>query len=216
MKIRVLLADDHVVFLEGLSHILESQDDIEVVGWATNGQMVIDKALQLQPDIVLMDITMPKLNGIEAAGRLAKDAPNIKIVFLSFHDTSEHVQRALRTGAKGFILKEVGGSEVLDAIRQVSAGRRYLSEKIVDLLVDSFVMSETAIDNDHFPTLSRREVEVLKLVLESQTSFEIAAALGIAAKTVETYRSRICQKLGVSTTVELVKFAIRQGLPSQP
>jgi DNA-binding NarL/FixJ family response regulator len=215
MKIRVLLADDHVVFLEGLGRILEDQDDIEVVGRATNGQLVIDKALELQPDIVLMDISMPKLNGIEAAGRLAKTAPNIKIVFLSFYDTSEHVQRALRTGAKGFILKEVGGSEVLNAIRQVNAGRRYFSEKIVDLMVDNFVISGFSINQDQFPTLSRREVEVLKRVLESQTSFEIAAALGIAAKTVETYRSRICQKLGVSSTVELVKFAIRHGLPSQ-
>lgn len=213
MTIRAFLADDHAVVRDGLRLLLEAQRDITVVGEAADGRETVDRSLQLHPDVVIMDIAMPELNGIEAAHQIRQPCPSTQIIFLSMHSNAEHVFRALIAGARGYLLKEEAGIEVVKAIYAVYAGRRYLSQKITDVVIDDSVFRyKSTQTKSPLERLSSRERQILQLVAEGNSSAKIAASLNLSAKSVETYRSRLMRKLGISDIPTLVKFAVQHGL----
>ncbi len=213
MSITVFLADDHAVVRDGLRVLLEAQPDISVVGDAANGRETVRRVAQLRPDVAVVDIAMPELNGIEATQEIGKVSPSTEIIILSMHSTTEHIFRALQAGARGYLLKESAGIEVVNAVRAVHAGHRYLSQKTSDKLVNDYVRQRQAADaKSPLARLSPREREVLQLVVEGKSSAEIASTLSLSVKTVETYRTRLMHKLGISDLPGLVKFAIQHGL----
>lgn len=215
MNIRVLVADDHAIVREGLGIMLGNQPDMEVVGLATNGREAIRMVDQYQPDVAVMDISMPELNGIEAIQQMLPSHPRMKVIVLSIHETKPYVYRALKAGAKGYLIKETAGLEVVDAVREVYQGERYLSQRITDLLTDiAFRSLENSGETSPLEQLSPREREILQLVAEGKTSQEIAQRLSISSKTVDTYRSRLMHKIGVEDVAGLVKFAIQHGVIS--
>jgi DNA-binding NarL/FixJ family response regulator len=213
MTIRILLADDHALLREGLSSILGKQEDMTVVGEASDGREAIQRVGELRPDIVLMDITMPVLNGIDATEQIRKNFVSTQVIILSMHVTTEYIHRALKAGALGYILKQSAGREVLDAIRSVYAGHRYLSEKISNILTDHHTY-RNPLPHKKSPIerLSAREREILQLVVEGKSSTEIGKALNLTRSTIDTYRSRLMAKLDVGNVPTLVKFAIKHGL----
>ncbi len=215
MTVTVFLADDHAVVRDGLRLLLETQPDIAVVGDAADGREALRKIQQLGPDIVLLDIAMPELNGIDAAYQITQLNPETKIIILSMHATTEHIFQALTAGARGYLLKESAGAEVVQAVRTVQTGQRYFSQKISDRLVDDYLLqrSTTPVESP-LTRLTPREREILQLVVEGRSSAEIANILSLSQKTVETYRSRLMQKLEISDLPTLVKFAIQHGLTS--
>lgn len=213
MTINVFLADDHAVVRDGLRALLEGEHDIRVVGGATNGRETVRQVKKLSPDVVVMDIAMPEMNGIEATARICDAHPSIRVIILSMHDSTEHIFQALKAGAKGYLLKESAGSEVITAVRTVYSDRRYLSQRIEEKLVEDYVQyREESPTKSPLEKLSPREREILQLVVEGKSSSEIAAVLFLSPKTVETYRSRLMQKLSVKDLPALVKFAIQHGL----
>ena len=209
MTIRVLLADDHALMREGLRALLTSVPDIDVVGEVRTGREAEKQALQLNPDVVLMDIAMPDLNGIDAARAIHLKFPAIRIVMLSMHATAEYVYRAFEAGASGYLLKEVAIGEVIAAVRTVHGGGRYLSPDLAESVPDSAVSGQSRSPVD---SLSARERQVLQLVVEGKTSKEIARMINLSPKSVQTYRSRLMLKLGVNDVPSLVKFALEHGL----
>jgi len=212
---RVLLADDHAVLLDGLQLLLATQPDLEVVGTAANGRQALHLVEQLDPDVVVMDIAMPELNGIEATRQIRALCPRTQVIMLSIHHTPEHIARALRAGARGYVLKESAGDEVVEAIQRVHGGRRYLSPGAEDTLLDYYLLHhEPQEESDPWALLSGREREVLQLVVEGRSPTEIADILSLSLSTVKSYRSRILQKLGVRNLPDLVKLAIQHGLIS--
>ena len=212
MAIRVHLTDDHAVFRDGLRMLLECHEDIAVVGSAGDGRQAVEDVLALRPDIAVMDIAMPLLNGIEATARIREEAPAVRVIVLSMHETSEHVFRALRAGARGYLLKSSAGEEVVQAIRAVHQGRRYLSSQITETVIkDYLVAGHPASPLD---SLSQREREIAQHVAEGKTSAQIAELLSLSPKSVESYRSRLMEKIGVEDVPGLVKFAIAHGLTS--
>jgi DNA-binding NarL/FixJ family response regulator len=212
-SITVLLADDHAVVRDGLGYLLDAQPDIEVIGHASNGREAVQMAKQLHPDVVVMDITMPELNGIDATLEISQSCSSSQVIILSMHSTTEHIYRALQAGAHGFIVKESAGIEVVNAVRVVNAGHHYLSQKITDNLIGDYIKIARSSDAmGPLNSLSSREREVLQFVVEGKQSAEIAQTLAISIKTVETYRSRMMAKLGISDIPSLVKFAVQQGL----
>ena len=215
MTITVFLADDHAMVRDGLQLLLENSGDIEVVGQAGSGRQTVQEVLRTKPDVVLMDIAMPELNGIEATRQLISDLPEIKVIILSMYATSEHIYQALQAGAVGYLLKEAVGMEVVEAVHDAVRGQRYLSQKITETLVDDYLFQrEIGTSRSPIDRLSSREREVLQMVAEGLSSAKIADRLALSPKTVDTYRSRIMQKIGVRDVTELVKFAIRHGLTS--
>jgi len=213
MAIRVLLADDHVVVRDGLRLIVEANDDMTVVGEASDGREAAEKARELRPDVMVMDIAMPELNGIDATQRIRERCPSVQVVILSMHASTEHIHRALQAGARGYVLKESAGEEVVAAVRAVHAGHWYLSERIADTALDDYARKRTTpLDRSPIEQLSPREREVLQLVVEGKSSTEIAACIHLSPKTVDTYRSRIMGKLGVHDFASLIRFAIEHGL----
>ena len=211
MTIRVLLADDHALVREGLRMILEAHRDLAVVGESASGLETVELALDLVPDVVLMDIAMPDLDGIAATARLQQLAPAVKVVVLSMHASSEHVHRALRAGARGYVVKESAGAEVADAVRSVHAGRRYLSQRIA-ATGDHLRSRGAGSARSPLERLSAREREVLGLVAEGRSSAVIARMVNLSPKTVETYRSRLMKKLEVDDLASLIRFAVEHGL----
>ena len=211
MTIRVLLADDHAVMREGLKVLLETAAGVQVVGAAANGREAVRQALELKPDVLVMDIAMPELNGIEAARLLREKCPGIRVVILSMHSDAEHVYRALEAGAAGYLLKESAGTEVIAAVRAVREGRRYLGRAIAHLAEAPAAGGRARSPLD---SLSARERQVLQLVVEGKSSAGIALIVHLSPKSVETYRSRLMKKLGVKDVPALVKFAIAHGLTS--
>lgn len=213
MNITVLLVDDHAVVRDGLGFLLDAQPDITVIGNAANGREAVRLVAELKPNIVLMDITMPDLNGIDAAYQINQQSPTSQVIILSMHATSEHIAHALQAGAHGYLLKESAGAEVVSAVRTVHAGNRYLSQKISDTMIDDYLY-QRQLGKSESPLLrlSAREREVMQLVVEGKSSMEIGDILSLSPKTVETYRSRMMQKLNISDLPSLVKFAIQHGL----
>jgi DNA-binding NarL/FixJ family response regulator len=206
----VLLADDHAVVRDGLRALLKHSGDFEIVGVAGNGRDAVSEAQRLLPDVVVMDLAMPELDGVEATRRIVEKCPATRVLILSMYLTSEHVFRALNAGARGYVLKESAGDEVAEAIRAVHAGKRYLSHKISEAMIDDYLRESVHVSP--LDSLSLRERDVLQLVVEGQTNNAIAQKLSLSPKTVETYRTRIMRKLNVHDTVELVKFSMRHGL----
>lgn len=213
MTINILIADDHAIVRDGLRLILEATGDIKVIAEAGNGLEAIRLADEHRPDVILMDIGMPNLNGIETTRRIKEQHLSVQIVILSMQSTSEDIFRALQAGAIGYLLKESAGAEIVQAVRAAHAGRRYLSRKVDDILIDSYIQ-ERRITEDKSPLsrLSSREREVLQFVAEGKSSSEIAEMLYLSVKTIETYRSRLMQKLGIKDLPSLVKFAIQHGV----
>lgn len=210
MTIAVLLADDHAVVRDGLRALLEAQGDIRVVAAEGDGRTAVRAAKAHQPQVAVLDIAMPELNGIEATRQIRLESPGTQIVILSIHATAEHVYRAMQAGAIGYLLKESAGSEVVTAVRQVAAGKRYLSRKISETLRGD--PHQAGQGQSPLDSLSDREREVLQLTVEGKTAVEIAEILSLSPKTVETYRSRLMQKLEINNLPALVKFAIQHGL----
>jgi len=210
MTISVFLVDDHRVLRDGLRILLESQEDIDVIGEAEDGNKAIKGILRVKPDVAVMDITMPELNGIDAARTIHETLPETGIVILSIHSDLEHVFRALQAGAQGYLLKESAGSEVISAVRAVYLGRRYLSPTIRDSVMEAYLDNRQI--QSPLELLSMREKEVLQLTVEGFPSAEIAEKLSLSSKTVDTYRSRLMAKLGVRDLPELVRFAIKHGI----
>ena len=213
MSITVFLADDHAVVRDGLRYLLEAQHDIVVVGDAANGRHTLQLVKQLCPDVAIMDIAMPELNGIDATYQICRDCPSTQVIILSMYSTAEHVNRALLAGALGYVLKESAGIEVVNAVRAVNSGHHYLSQKLSDRLINDYLYQQEASDEPSpLERLTPREREVLQLVVEGKTSAEIASSLSLSVKTIETYRSRLLHKLDISDIPSLVKFAIQHGL----
>jgi DNA-binding NarL/FixJ family response regulator len=213
VSIAVLIVDDHRVILDGLRLLLEAKGDIKVVGEAVNGRDAVQKAKELNVDIVVMDIAMPLVNGIEATSQIRKALPTTQVIILSMHSTKEYVTRAIKAGARGYLLKESTGMELVQAVRAVMAGQRYLSQKIADILIDDYVdHSDESATETSLEYLSPREREIFQMVVEGKTSAEIANVICLSPKTVETYRSRLMQKLGVKSLPGLIKYAIQKGL----
>ena len=207
MNLKVLLVDDHAVMREGLAALL-SRAGIDVIGTASNGREAVRLARELVPDAVVMDISMPDLNGIEATRQIRVRAPSVRIVMLSMHANREHVHQALAAGADGYVLKESAAAEVAAAVRAVAAGRRYLSPSIEAAMLEAGGSAARG----PLESLSARERQVLQLVVEGKSSAEIARTVHLSPKTVETYRSRLMKKLGVHDVTALVKFAVQHGL----
>jgi len=210
MALKIILADDHAVVRDGLRLLLEAEGDFQVVGMASDGRQALALSQSLLPDVVIMDIAMPTLNGIEATQQVRSSCPHTHVVVLSMYATSEYVFRALQAGASAYVLKESAGSEVVQAVRAAAAGRRFLSKKIDTVEVDNYLRARTV--KSPLEHLSGREREVLQLTVEGQSCAAIAKSLGLSPKTVETYRSRIMTKLGVEDVTGLVKFAVTHGI----
>jgi DNA-binding NarL/FixJ family response regulator len=193
--------------------MLQTQDDIEVISDAANGHDAVGQAAQLCPDVAIVDIAMPGLNGIDVTRKILKVCPSTKVVILSMYSATEHILQALQAGALGYVLKESAGVEVISAIRAVHAGNRYLSKKILESVIDGYLyQSGIARAESPLARLSLREREILQLVVEGKSSIEIAQILYISSKTVDTHRSRLMKKLDISDLASLVKFGIQHGL----
>jgi two-component system, NarL family, response regulator NreC len=212
MTIRVLIVDDHEVVAEGLSHMLARCKDIEVLGIARSGREAVRRAVELDPDVILMDSSMEDLNGIEAARLIRERGLRSRIVMLSVHSEPLHVVRALRAGASGYVPKSSAGSDVVEAIRAVNSGQRYVHPSIASGVLSQLVESEA--DDDPLRKLSSRERQVLQLIAEGKAVADIAERLSLSARTVETYRARLMYKLDIHDVPSLVKLAIRHGLTS--
>jgi DNA-binding NarL/FixJ family response regulator len=210
MSISVYLADDHAVVRDGLRHLLEAESDITVTGDCADGREALREARRLKPMVMVMDIAMPELNGIDATRAIHDSCPDTRVLILSMYYTAEHVFQALQAGAQGYLLKESAGKELVKAVRAVHAGNHYMSQKITGVLIDDYIHKRNAVSP--LESLSPRERQILQMVAEGKTSKAIAQVLFLSPKTVETYRSRMMQKLGIEDFPSLVRFAIQHGL----
>ena len=207
-KIRILLADDHAVVRQGFGRILASEPDMEIVGEAATGHEAITLTEELQPDVVVMDVAMPELNGIEATRRLAASVPRARVLALSMHKDSVYVREILRAGAKGYLLKDAVDRDLLAAVRAVARGEGYLSPAVSEAVLSDYRKHVT----DPVDLLTSREREVLQMIAEGKTNKEIATLLNLSVYTVDAHRGRVMEKLNLHTTGELVRFAMRKGL----
>ena len=207
-KTRILLADDHAVVRQGFARILQSESDFEVVGEASDGREAVQKAVELKPDIVIMDVSMPELNGIEATRRLQKDHPRIRVLALSMHKDNVFVREILRAGAAGYLLKDAIDHELLTAVRAVARGEGYLSPSVSESVLSDYRKHVT----DPIDLLSSREREILQMLAEGKTNKEVAQVLNISVYTVDAHRGRIMEKLNLHSIGEMVRFAMRNGL----
>jgi two-component system response regulator NreC len=213
MTIRILLADDHAVLRTGLRLLLTSQNEYEVVGEASSGTETLALAAELQPDLILLDLSMPALGGLDALPTIRQLLPAAKILILTMHDDPQYLRQALKHGASGYILKKAADTELLSAIKAVLRGEVYIHPSMTRVLLEDMLpASQSAKSEDAWASLSEREQEVLKMVALGHTSGEIAEQLNLSAKTVETYRARGMEKLGLRTRAALVKFALQEGL----
>ncbi len=214
MSTRIVVADDHEIVREGLCSLLDGQADFEVVGRARGGRTTVQMARDLRPSVVVMDIAMPLLNGIEATRQIAEDCPDVKVIALSMHSDRRYVARMLQAGASGYLLKDSAIEELVRAIRAVIAGHTYLSPSVAGSVVDDYVNQLTAASADSLAGLTDREREVLQLMAEGVATKQIASRLHVSVKTVETHRQHIMSKLDIHSVAELTKFAVREGLTS--
>jgi two-component system, NarL family, response regulator NreC len=213
MTISVFLADDHAIVREGLSSLLNSAEDIDVLGSAGDGRQAVREVERLNPDVVVMDIAMPELNGIDATREICKINPAARVIILSVYLTLDHISLALEAGAKGYLVKGASGNEMIEAIRTVYSGHRYLSREINDLVIKDYVEHhEGQPTTGPLSSLTSRERVILQMVAEGKTSKSIAQTLGLATASVDIYRSRMMKKLGIKDVPNLVKWAIQHGL----
>jgi DNA-binding NarL/FixJ family response regulator len=215
MSITVFLADDHRMVREGFRLLIETQTDIKVVGEAGNGRETVRQVAKLNPDVVLMDIEMPELNGIEATRQISETCPNTRVIILSMYSTPQHISRAFKAGARGYILKESAGDDVIKAIQTVHNGMIFMCSEISEVVVSQYIKDSKVSDvDDPLSCLNTREREILQLLVEGKTNTKIAEILFLSPKTIETYRSHLMQKLAINDLPSLVKFAIKHGLTS--
>ncbi|MDD4053085.1 MAG: response regulator transcription factor [candidate division Zixibacteria bacterium] len=212
--LKVLIADDHRLFRDGLRMLLEKQSDIKVVAETKDGPATVSAAIELQPNIILMDISMPGLNGMETTRKLLAQNGTIRVIMLSMHSDHHFVIESLKSGAVGYVLKDSAFEELLTAIRTVAANGIFLSQKINDAVIKQYIATAKGQTATSFSILSSREREVLQLLAEGKTTKEMAAHLHISVKTIETHRKQIMDKLDIHSIAELTKYAIRQGLTS--
>jgi DNA-binding NarL/FixJ family response regulator len=208
--IKILIADDHAVVAEGLKTLIEAQTDMQVVAIVGDGREAVRQVGELEPDVVIMDLSMPELNGADATRVLLEQGPGRKVIVLSMYADHEYVRRALKAGALGYVVKRSAGKDVVEAIRTVHAGERYISP----MVADAVATDPPAGKEDRLARLSTREREVLQLLAEGRTGSEIAQRLSLSPKTVETYRARLVEKLGIRDVAGLVRFAIQRGIIS--
>jgi DNA-binding NarL/FixJ family response regulator len=215
-QISILLVDDHQIVRSGLRSLFDDQKDMKVIAEAENGRAAVQMARDLSPDVVVMDITMPDLNGIEATRQILKEAPGAKVIALSEHTDRRYVSEALKAGAVGYLPKAVPFEELVEAVRIVAAGKVYLSPKVANVVVEAYVRGGGGPNEDSsaFSILSAREREVLQLIAEGLATKEVAAHLHVSIKTVETHRAKTMEKLNLHSLAELTKYAIREGLTS--
>jgi len=216
MNTKILVADDHQIVREGLRRLIENETDLQVVGEAQTGHLAIDMVGKCLPSVILMDISMPDLNGIEASSKILKEYPNLKIIILSIHSDRRYVHRALKAGVKGYVLKNCFSQELISAIRTVIQGGIYLSPEIQGIVVDDYLSKDAESESRTIATsqLTTREKEILQLLAEGLTTKEIASKINVSTKTVETHRQHIMDKLDIHNIVQLTKYAIREGLTS--
>ncbi|MCP4692064.1 MAG: response regulator transcription factor [Desulfobacterales bacterium] len=211
--VRILLVDDHTIVRQGLARMLEDQPDLKVVGEATNGQTAIERAEALKPDIVIMDIAMPRMNGIEAAKRIRKQLPKTKILILSMYSHEHYIHELLETGVSGYLLKDSSGRDIVKAIRAAMNDETFLSPSISKVLVDAYRNPRKASSKaERYKQLSNREREVFQLIAEGHSTRQIADTLCVTVSTIKTHRINIMNKLDIDTPVKLIHFAIRLGL----
>jgi DNA-binding NarL/FixJ family response regulator len=211
----ILLADDHRIVRQGLRALLSGEADFEVVGEADDGREALELVKRLNPDVLVLDLMMPGLNGLEVARQLPRQSPTVRVVVLSMHDDEGFVLEALANGVSGYVLKDSNSSDLVHAVREVAAGRRYLSPPLSDRAIEAYQQRAKVGALDKHETLTTREREVLQLSAEGHTNSEIAARLGISTRTAETHRSRIMHKLGLHTQSDLIRYAIRRGIITQ-
>ncbi|MFH0897942.1 MAG: response regulator transcription factor [Candidatus Bathyarchaeota archaeon] len=214
MSIRILLVEDHSIVREGLKALLEKQPEIEVVGEAEDGRKALHLCKELLPDVVIMDVAMPDMNGIEATRLIIKEAPNTKIIGLSMHSDRRFVVEMLKAGSSGYLLKDCAFEELTNAVNTVMRGNIYLSSQISDNIINEYVNLLSKNNISVFSILTTREREVLQFLAEGKRTREIASLLRVSVKTIETYRQQIMDKLNIHSVAELTKYAIREGLTS--
>jgi two-component system, NarL family, response regulator NreC len=211
--IRILLADDHTIVRQGLARLLEDHAEFKVIGEAVNGNMAIEKSLSLKPDVVIMDIAMPLLNGIEAARRIRRQLPQIKIIILSMYAHEHYIHELLEAGISGYLLKESSGRDIINAIQAAMKGETFLSPSISKVLVDRYLsLRKSSPKEERFNQLSNREREIFQLIAEGHSTKKITQMLCISASTVKTHRQKIMEKLEVDSPAQLVHYAISLGL----
>lgn len=214
-KMRILIVDDHAIVREGFRTLLEAEPDIDVVGEATNGEEAVQKTEELQPDIVLMDITMPVMNGLEATYQIKRRNPNVKILVLTMHEGDEYFFKFLDAGASGYFIKGGSSSELISALRIVRQGDVFLYPTMAKKLLSDYLQRvKTGSDKESYDGLTNREREIVKLIAEGHTNQEIANLLVLSVATVQTHRAHIMAKLGLRSPTELVKYALRRGFIS--
>jgi two-component system response regulator NreC len=212
-KIRLLVADDHKIFRQGIKKLLEEQNDLQVVGEAADGREAVKKAEELKPDLVLMDVAMADLNGLQATRLIKKSLPDAKVLMLTMHKNEEYVLQSFQAGASGYVLKEGAVEELVTAIHSVYGNKSFLSPTISKTVVDAYLRKmETGKMETPFDLLTDREREVLQMIAEGYTNREVAKSLYISVKTVEAHRAHIMQKLDIHEVAKLVKYAIQKGL----
>jgi DNA-binding NarL/FixJ family response regulator len=211
--IRILLADDHTIVRQGLARLLEEQPDLEIVGEATNGKAVIEKTLELEPDIIIMDIAMPLLNGIEAAKKVRKILPDCKILILSMYSHEHYIHQLLETGISGYLLKDSSGKDIIKAIRAAMKNEMIMSPSISKKVEDAYLSPQKKHTREkRYESLSNREREVFQLIAEGFSTKQITEILCISVSTVKSHRANIMEKLGLTSPVQLGRFAIKLGL----
>jgi len=209
--IRVLLADDHTLVRQGLAQILKGAVDVEVVAQAGDGSEAVETALETKPDVVVLDVSMPRLSGLEAARRIKKELPRSRVLALTMHDEDEFILKMVRAGVSGYLVKDSAASELLAAIRALAAGKGYFGAQASRVLAEAWQERKPVVE-DPYGRLTDREREVFHLVIEGKTNAQVAQRLYISAKTVDNHRTRLMEKLGVHSTAELVRFAAKRGL----
>lgn len=214
MDIRIIIADDHQIVRQGLKVLIEKESDMQVVGEAEDGPNTVRMAKELAPDVVIMDIKMPDLNGIEATRQILSEMPNMKIIALSMYPDQRFVMNMLRSGARGYVLKDCAFEELVQAIRMVMANKTYLCPLVTEVVVKDYVNLTPSPSQSSIAVLTAREREVLRLLAEGRRTSQIAQLLEISVKTVDTHRQQIIHKLGIRSLAELTKYAIREGLTS--
>lgn len=214
MAISILIADDHQIVREGLIALLSQYPEMQVVGEAANGRQSVQLAAALRPQVVVIDIGMPELNGIEATRQIVAEVPGTKVIALSMHSDKRFVKGMLKAGASGYLLKYCASEELVNAIHMVMANRVYLSHDITGIVVEDYVQKLANSDASAFQTLTPREREVLQLLAEGHSTRQIADTLHVSVKTIEVHRKQLMDKLGLASLADLVKYAIREGLTS--
>lgn len=210
---RIALADDHQIVRQGLRKLLEAEADFSVVGEAADGLTTVDLVERMRPDVIVLDVMMPDLNGLEVTRQIKQRSPETRVLILSMHTDESYVMEALRNGASGYVLKDSSASDLVEAVREVTAGRRYLSARLSDRAVDAYIEgAKAAVTQDVYETLTNREREVLQLAAQGCSNAEVAERLSISPRTAETHRANTMRKLGLRTQTDLIRYALKRGI----